>query len=233
VGLRGRSEVEGVGSSADTGSAHPASRFGGVPVFPRAPGDQDRRPEPRLSSESLRFACVPADLRWRLPSRAPLQGGRRIAASDEHLAARDRSSPLLDFGPLQRFQRSGSGIGCSFTALPLIDRTHARRPAPPPSVLGVCGGVRSRGHLRRPRRLAPHRASRAASQRPGTLLRFRLQGLLPPRGSAPLSRPLLSCASAPPASPLSATHGARLQSLAPPRESVPRGTELPSRPLPS
>lgn len=42
--------------------------------------------------------------------------------------------------------------------------------------------------LRRPRRLSPRRASRAASQRPGALLRFRLQGLLPPRGSAPLSR---------------------------------------------
>lgn len=147
--------------------------------------------------------------------------------------ARDRALPSWTSDPLQRMQRDGSGIGCSFATLPPLDRTHARHPAPPPSVLGVFGGARSREHLRRPRRLAPRRASRAASRRPGTLMRFRLQGLAPPRGSAPLSRPLLSCLLDPPASPLSAAHGARLQSLAPPGESVPRRAETRSQPLPS
>jgi len=43
-----------VGSSVGTGSTHPASPFGGVPVFPRAPGDRDRRPGLRLSTGPLR-----------------------------------------------------------------------------------------------------------------------------------------------------------------------------------
>jgi hypothetical protein len=148
-------------------------------------------------------------------------------------SARDRALPSWTSDPLQRFRHFGSGIGCSFPTLPPFDCTHAGRPAPPPSVLGVFGGARSREHLRRPRRFSPRRASRAASRRPGTLMRFHLQGLAPPRGSAPLSRPLLSCALDPPATPLSAAHGARLQSLAPPGESVPRRAETPPQPLPS
>jgi len=78
VGLRGRSEDQGVGSSVGTGSTHPASLFGGVPVFPRAPGERDRRPELRLSIGSPRLDRVPAVARQRSSSRAPLQGDRRI-----------------------------------------------------------------------------------------------------------------------------------------------------------
>jgi hypothetical protein len=189
-------EVAGVGSSVGTGSTHPASPFGGVPVFPRAPGDRDRRPDLRPSFEPPRLDRVPPTARVRLPSRAPLQGGRRFGARHTHLAARAPSSPLLDFGPLQRLCHGGSGNvspcgpGASFAAL-----FKAARPTPrEASSLATFRprrflGCRSRElHLRRPRRFAPRRACRAASRRPGALLRFRLQGLVPPRGSTPLSR---------------------------------------------
>jgi len=119
------------------------------------------------------------------------------------------------------------------TELPPQSRPTRGVQPPPPSTLGVCEGARSRGHLPRPRRLTPRRASRAASRLPGTLLRFRLQGLAPPQGSVPLSRPLLSCALISPALPLSAAHEIRLQSLAPPEESVPQRAETPPRPMPS
>lgn len=77
-----------MGSSAGTGSALPVSRFGGRPVFPRTPRIQDRRPGARLSSNRSGLPCVPAEARWRLPSRAPLQGGLWFAASNVRLATR-------------------------------------------------------------------------------------------------------------------------------------------------
>jgi len=72
----------------------------------------------------------------------------------------------------------------------------------------------------RPRRLSPRDPFRVCFA-PVTLLRFRLQGLLPPGKCEPLSRPVLSCRSADRRrTPLrSPARDARLQSLRLPRRS--------------
>jgi len=188
VGLRGRTEDQGREVASVLVRRSRFAFFGGSPVFPRAPLTQDRRPGSYLSSSGSGVLGLPARARWSLPSRAPLQGDRRVGAG-------------IARGQAHGIQLSPPGLWSS-TALPARRIRSKAAPSvaarnrptrgvqpPPPSTLGVCEGARSRGHTRRPRRFAPRRASRAASRRPGTLLRFRLQGLLPPWDGYPSRGP--------------------------------------------
>jgi len=160
------------------GSALPASRFGGVPVFPSEPRARDRRLGPRLSQ--------PRAPRGRTPEER-----RRPCKAD---------STLPGHHPLQRMKSRGFG---------------SRGLTSPATVRPQ--------RFSRSRRLAPRDPVRVCLN-PVTLLGFRLQGVAPHRGAAPLSRP-------PALVPFGPAHVDRrqpargLQSVHPPGESVPRAAE--------
>jgi hypothetical protein len=162
----------GAGGSVGTGSTHPASRFGGNPAFPRTPRTSNRRCPSRLSS-----SCT------------PLAGAGGSALTRR---AHQLSPPGLWSSTALPARRIRSKTASSVAARFRPSRGTQPRQLPPSAFLGCSSITRT---LRRPRRFTPRRTSRAASRRPGTLLRFRLQGLYPPRGAAPVSGPLLSCRS--------------------------------------
>jgi hypothetical protein len=201
------------GSSALFGSALPASRFrrrSGIPFH-----TADRKP----SLATFASHSLARPFRARTGERR-----RRLCSADDRCRDRQprRNRTLLGFHPLQRMRSRGFGSIAPFEATVVLSHEHG---------LATPATFRPQ-RFARSRRLTPRNTARA-SFIPVTLLRFRLQGLVPPRGAAPLSRPpaLLPFRRSPP--PRSVGNQLRLQSFDPPGEFVPHRSENLARPLPS
>jgi hypothetical protein len=115
----------------------------------------------------------------------------------------------MSFPPLQRMKSRGFGSQAPYGARAKPYNLDAGIPHLPPSGLSVFHALAG---------FHPATPVRACFI-PVTLLGFRLQGLVPPRGAAPLSRPPALLPFVPRARPVSYAHGSRLQSLDPPGES--------------
>jgi len=208
-GVRETYRGSGAESSVVSGSTRPASPFGGIPVFPRAPRDRDRRPEPRLSMSRLVTAAFPrphvGDSRLAPPSGRP---------EDRRRDALTRGTALPSWAlVLYSASSAADPVTGSLTALPRRD-DHPRGAQPrhlPPSAFRWCTLARAPSTpsaVYSPPRL-PSRLTRATRNAP----EVPSSGLVLHGAWVPLSRPQLSCALIPPASPLSAAHETRLQSL--------------------
>jgi hypothetical protein len=227
-GVRGTYRGSGAESSVGTGSTQPASPFGGVPVFLRAPRARDRRPGPRLSQSRLDTIAFPrphvSDSRLAPPSGRP-EDRRRGELSP---------ATALPSWALVLYSASSAADPVTGSPAALPQQNHPSRGAQPrhlpPSAFRSCTLARAHSTPstvysppRLPSRLA---ATRNAPEVPPS-------GPTPPRGAgpsleAPALLPLVS-----PASPLSAAHETRASELCSPRESAPERAETPPWPMPS